>query len=282
MDGAEESDAVLEIVLSEPGQERSHPELEIAFEAFGVPILVTANRAELIERFRPYLPPGHRPRRAGKPEERFTLLLLPNGKYGVAQEGKGIAKGLDLELALELLDSQVRVFIGRKAPDAIFVHAGAVGFRDRAIVLPGASFSGKTSLVAALVEAGATYYSDEFAVVDEHGLVHPYPKALSVRGEDLMQTHHQVSSLGWIPGEDPLPIGLIAVTRYHRGALWRPRRLSPGEGALALFANTIPAQERPAESMRALKRAAQTAVVIESDRDEATSVVAALLAELGA
>ena len=128
MDGADEKDGVLEIVLSEPGEEKPRPDLEIAFEAFGVPILVTANRAELIERFTPYLPPGHRPRRPGKPEERFTLLLLPDGKYGVAQEGKGIAKGLDLDLALELLDSQLRIFIGRKAPHAIFVHAGVVGF----------------------------------------------------------------------------------------------------------------------------------------------------------
>jgi hypothetical protein len=282
MDGAEQTDAVLEIVLSEPGSDTSRPDEQVAFEAFGVPILVTANRAETIERFRPYLPPGWRPRRPGAPEERFTVLVLPNGKYGVAQEGKGIAKGLDLDLALELLDSQVRIFIGRKAPDAIFVHAGVVGVGDRAIVVPGASFTGKTSLVAALVGAGATYYSDEFAVVDERGLVHPYPKALSVRGDDLMQTHHEVSSLGWTPGEEPLPIGLVVVTGYRRGAEWSPRRLSAGEGALALFANAVPARERVAEAMHALTRAVHEAVVLESDRGEANAVVQPLLAELGA
>ncbi len=31
--------------------------------------------------------------------------------------------------------------------------------------------TGKTTLVKAMVEAGATYYSDEFAVLDKEGLV---------------------------------------------------------------------------------------------------------------
>jgi uridine kinase len=41
------------------------------------------------------------------------------------------------------------------------------------IAIPGRSFSGKTSLVTALVRAGAVYYSDEFAVIDRDGLVRP-------------------------------------------------------------------------------------------------------------
>ena len=51
--------------------------------------------------------------------------------------------------------------------------AGVVGWENRAIVMPGASFAGKTTLVRAWLEAGATYYSDEFAVLDRAGRVHP-------------------------------------------------------------------------------------------------------------
>ena len=57
------------------------------------------------------------------------------------------------------------------------MHAGAVAWRDRGIVIPGRSHSGKTTLVRALVEA-ARYYSDEFAVLDPQGRLHPYPLPL--------------------------------------------------------------------------------------------------------
>jgi len=51
---------------------------------------------------------------------------------------------------------------------------------------------------------------------------------------------------------------------------------------LALLATTVPAQERPEESLRVLSRAVAGAVVLESDRGEGGPVVAALLDELAA
>lgn len=191
-----------------------------------------------------------------------------------------MARGVELDLALEILDSQIRIYIGEKAPERIFVHAGAVGHRARAIVMPGMSFAGKTELVAALVRAGASYYSDEFAVLDERGLVHPYAKPLSIRGNGLWQTDHHVHSLGGVAGEAPLELGLIVVTTYKPDGEWRPRRIAAGEGAMALLANTVPARERPAEAMRAISRAADGAVVIASDRGEAETIAPLLLAEL--
>ena len=64
----------------------------------------------------------------------------------------------------------------------MFVHAGVVAVDGRALLLPGGSFTGKTTLVAALLRAGAQYGSDEYAVLDEAGLVLPaYPRPLSIR-----------------------------------------------------------------------------------------------------
>lgn len=48
-------------------------------------------------------------------------------------------------------------------------------------MVPGRTLSGKSSLVLALVKAGADYYSDEYAVFDGSGRVHPYSKPLSRR-----------------------------------------------------------------------------------------------------
>lgn len=257
-------------------------EQEIAFEAFGVRLAVAATEPELLELVRPYLPPGWRPCPASKVEQRFSIVIEENGTYALARDGTPLAgaRGLERDLALELLDSQLRLYLGRKAPDTIFIHAGVVGHRGRAIVIPAPSFGGKTTLVAALVRAGASYYSDEFAVLDEGGLVHPYAKALSIRGNGVAQTDHPVASIGGVAGQEPVPLGAIVVTSYTPGAKWAPRRLSPGAGAMALLANAVPAKERPEQVMRTISRAAQGAVVIESDRGEADKVAPLLLPEL--
>src|SRR5208283_5118090 len=108
------------------------------------------------------------------------------------------------------------------------------------ILIPGLSCSGKTTLVAALVGAGATYYSDEYAVLDKEGCVHPYAKRLSIRvPDDKIRIRCRPNELGGTQGVDPIPVGLIVVTQYRIGASWRPRLLSPGRAVLALIDNTV-------------------------------------------
>jgi hypothetical protein len=255
---------------------------ELRFEAYGVPIAVRGSNAEVIERFRPYIPPGAKPLTSDNVQRRFEIRQEPAGTYQFFKDGQSQTVGINLELAVLMLDTEIRLFIARKAPGAIFVHAGVVAHHGKAIVLPGLSFAGKTRLVAALVRAGAVYFSDEFAVLDEDGRVRPYPKPLSLRDENQIQVEQSVESLGGTAGDEPMPIGLIAVTAYKPGGVWNPRRLSAGEGAISLLANTVPARERPEESLRAIRRAIGGAVFLESDRGEAEDVVPALLAEIEA
>ena len=260
--------------------EENEFEHEIPFEAYGVRVALSTNDSNLLEPLRTVVPPGAQPCEASEVTRTFALKAGDHGTYTLIRNGDTLTQGIDLRFALTLLDSQLRLYVGVRAPDTVFVHAGAVAHRGRAIVMPGASFAGKTTLVAALVGAGATYYSDEFAVIDEEGLVHPYAKALSLRDGGVEQTHHPVESLGWTPGSEPLPVGMIAVTSYRPGAEWNPRRLSSGEGAMALLARAVPARERPAQVMRALSRATAGAIVLESERGDASELAPLLLGEL--
>lgn len=241
---------------------------------------MAANRSELLERVEGLLPPGWQPCPPSAVEHRFVLIAHDSGTYELAANEYVLARGLELELALTMLDAQLRQHLGVESPNGVFIHAGAVAHNDRAIVMPGQSFSGKTTLVAALVHAGATYYSDEFAVVDECGLVHPYAKPLSLRTDGVEQTDHTIESLGWTAGSEPLTLGAIVVTRYRADAGWDPRVLSSGEGAMALLSNAVPARTRPAEVMRAVSRAAKSAIAIESERGEAGEIAPLLLAAL--
>ncbi|MDX6676282.1 MAG: hypothetical protein QOE31_334 [Solirubrobacteraceae bacterium] len=253
---------------------------EISFESFGVHLAVSASRPDVMDEVRALLPPGWKPCPASAVTRRFAVTLDDQGMYGIRRDEEIRTQNLDLDLALGMLDSELRVHIGKAAPDHIFVHAGVVAHRGRTIVLPGMSFAGKTTLVAALVRAGAVYYSDEFAVLDKRGLVHPYAKPLSLRDADGVQTDHDVTSLGGVAGVEPLRVDTIVVTSYRPDARWEPQRRSAGEGVLALLVNTLPARERPAEALHTLTRAAAGAVVIESDRGEADALAGRLLDEL--
>jgi hypothetical protein len=278
------------IILAVAGPQTVDDQHEIAFEAFGVRVGLTANRAEVLERLQAVLPPHREPCPADSVERVFGLVVEEAGSCSITINGTTMSRGLEFEVALTIIDSQLRIYLGINAPDTVFVHAGAVGCDGGAILIPGPTFSGKSTLVSALVDTGMTYYSDEFAVIDEDGLVHPYAKPLSVRSgnpatrgadrEGRRQSDHSLESLGWTPGVEPIPLGMIVVTSYRSGAEWRPERVSAGAGAMALLANAVPARERPEQVMRSLRRAAESAVVLKGDRGEAEEAAAALLAEL--
>src|SRR5436190_6463709 len=237
------------------------------FEAYGVRGFLSTS-STLLDRVRPLLPPGWTSCTPPSSASRFSIAQLDGG-YDVRVDDASRIETQDLDVALGVLDAQIRAYVSLHAPERIFVHAGVVAHERTAIVIPGRSFSGKTTLVAALIAAGATYYSDEYAVLDAQGLVHPYPKPLSIRGPATGQTDQGVESLGATAGNQPLPVRLIAITTYRPGATWRPQRQSPGAGAMALLSNTVPARERPAEAMAAVRQAAASALVLEGERGEA-------------
>jgi hypothetical protein len=140
---------------------------------------------------------------------------------------------------------------------------------------------GKTTLVKALVEAGATYCSDEFAVLDKAGRVQPYPVPLSIRSNNRHPRHKTpVEQLGGQVGVEPLPVGLVVVTEHQPEALWRPRKLTAGQGLLALRDNTVAARRNPVHSMPILKQAVTGVITLKSKRGEAAQVASTLLSRL--
>lgn len=252
----------------------------IPFQAFGVRMWVATNRPEARERLPAVLPPDRQPCQGWEAKYRLAILGDEKGTYAVDLGSSLLTRALPLDLALETLGGLVRSLISREAPDRIFVHAGVVAYGGSAILIPGSSFTGKTTLVAALVRAGAVYYSDEFAPLDAEGLVHPYATPLSLRGVDQQQKGHSVESLGGIAGREPLPVGAVVATSYRPGTAWRPERLSGVRGGLALLSHTVPARDRPAEALHAITRAVDGATVLEGDRGEAEAIAPLLLAEL--
>ncbi|MCC6743068.1 MAG: hypothetical protein IT175_04330 [Acidobacteria bacterium] len=272
----------------------------LSFRAYGLTIGVRTNTASILERLVPHLPYGWEVSGVETVDHLFSMLVghttehaTPSVVRRVGPAGKrrrfnllydGILldiRTLDVEELLERFESSVRLKVAEHAKRRVFVHAGVVGWRGRAIVVPGRSFSGKTSLVAAMVRAGATYLSDEYAVFDRRGHVFPYLKPLSLRlGDDEKQTHVPVEDLGGVASAVPLQVGHVIATRFVEGASWRPRNLTEGEAVLAMLAHTVPARRDPAAVLEVLNRVARRAVALKGSRGDADEAAAEILARV--
>lgn len=255
---------------------------QLPFEAFGLELRLCTNSPELLERAEPLLPPGWQRRPKSSSQTRVGLLAEDNDIYSIYNDAICTHDAPGEEFALMMLEMQLAAHIAIDATDFVAVHAGVVAVGGRAIVMPGVSFSGKTSLVRALIEAGATYYSDEYAMFDEDGRVHPYARRLSFRPPEGRPVELSVEDLGGVAGTDPLPVAVVAVTHYRPDGEWQPRELSHAAGALAMLEHAVPAQARPEQTMRVLRKALEGAVILEGERGEADEVAGDLLETLRA
>jgi len=118
------------------------------------------------------------------------------------------------------------------------VHAGTVLWCGRALLVPGVSHAGKSSLVAELLRRGATYFSDEYALIDADGLVHPYPRPLLVRNGCPEQLPVLPEECNALVGDAPAPIGWIFALQYLPDATWSVSPTSQSEALLNLLRNT--------------------------------------------
>jgi hypothetical protein len=253
----------------------------IAVSAFGVPVGVRADDDALMSSVERILPPGHVPIRRDLALTEFSLERGELGTFRISQDDRPLIAAAGLADAIDSLDARIRIFIATNAPRHVFVHAGVVAHRGRALLLPGPSGVGKTELVACLVRAGATYYSDEYAVLDPDGLVHPYPRPLSIRTRGTQDSLDvDVRQLGGEPGTRPAPVGLVAALHYDATSSWRPEARSAAAGVLLLLAHSGLARSHPERALLSIHRAMERARVLEGPRGEAEPAAEALLAEL--
>jgi hypothetical protein len=257
----------------------------MAFVAQGLRIGIRASSPEIMERIKGLLPPHIKP--AAGPRVGCLYSLIVSGtqvgsrtrRFNILYAGTiRVARTKDTQEILETLEGHLQLYVAEQARRRVFVHAGVVGWQGRAIVIPGRSMSGKSTLVKALVDAGATYYSDEYAVLDERGRVHPYLKPLSMRAEGGgLAKKIPADDLRGTPGGRPLPVGLVVATNYKEGAPWRPRQLLPGRAVMALLAQTVSVRNRPERALKTLRQVAANALVLKGSRGEAGEVAEVLL-----
>ncbi len=253
----------------------------IAFEAFGARIGIRTAESVAPD-LRPRLPPRARPITSEDYDTVYSVKSIPSGSsshtaYQLTRDGVGIGSFQSLSEICRELESDMHFRVALAAREFLFVHAGVVQWKGRAVVVPGRTETGKSSLIMALVHEGGEYFSDEYAVLDRKGGVHPYPKPLSQRREGGPPRLHTAEALGAQQDAPAVPMGLTVITRFRDGAAWNPRRISKAQVMMALFDNTVVARSRPEFALTVLAKAVEGTVGLEGDRGEASEMASTLL-----
>ena len=260
------------------------PESRLSFLAYGVELQLRIPGA-LLSRLAWPIVPGAEIADGGRADAVLSVRGdgSPEGAacYEIAEDGDVLSMESSLEAAAAAVESWAQLTVATLARDLVFVHAGVVGWKDRAIVVPGRSLSGKSTLVLSFVERGADYYSDEYAIFDSEGRIHPYwrfPK-LRVASDQKVAIRLLAGTLNGAAPR-PVPLGWVFISRYERGGRWQSGRLSCGRTLLGLLDNTVPLRCRPEQSVKFLAGAVKNAQGFEGIRGEAADFADQVLASL--
>ena len=141
------------------------------------------------------------------------------------------------ELVLEVLKAIDEAVICRLRPLKA-VHAGAVALENRAILIPGSTHAGKSSIVAELLRRGATLLSDEYALIDTAGQVHSYPRPILLRDSRMKRSPVLPAELGSDYANEPVRVGWILALQYRPSSDWSIREVPQSEALMILLRNT--------------------------------------------
>ena len=172
----------------------------------------------------------------------LAVNQAPTRKLLIEPDGSGSLRLVDDDVVVHagiapVIGSATLVWwlnvVAAETASQLLIHAACVG-GPGAVLLPGESGTGKSTLAAACVADGLTYLSDEYAALDRKtGMIVPYPRPLELHGQRLVAA----STLGRVSTETPLAPAGIVFPRFQRGAPSTVTALGPGWTFLALVAH---------------------------------------------
>jgi hypothetical protein len=257
----------------------------ISFCVFGLRIGIRVSSRHALDLLYEQLPFGWEPEEPCQVDRLYSIIDGGATESSVIKkfsflyaDVRQIARTLRVRDIVDIMKSDIELYIAGHSPNHLFVHAGAVSWKGHAIVIPGRSMSGKSSLVNALLEAGANYLSDEFAVFDSKGKVYAFARPLVLRDsqtDTTLKGRNADMRARLAPG--PFPLGMVILTSYRVDAHWKPRILTPAQGVLGLLAHAPLARDQPRRVLKMLAEAVSSAKVLKGMRGEARQTATPIL-----
>ncbi len=200
---------------------------------------------------------------------KFALEPVEGNLFCVRCGGSRKAPAQPLDVALRSLQKELQLCVAERATSCVFIHAGVVQMNGITMIFPGYSHAGKSTLVWSLLQAGAVYYSDEYAVFDEQGAIHPFPSPLHLRSPDGDRQLIVSNRVG------PLPHALqvVVFVTFEPHSVWQPRILRPSETMMQLIRNSIGIRRNPSFVLPIIRKVSMQARAFAGVRGEAAQVV---------
>ncbi|MEP6942067.1 MAG: hypothetical protein ABI981_03990 [Betaproteobacteria bacterium] len=196
----------------------------------------------------------------------------PTG-YLLSPLGRGCVHEIDSADLLYALEKDITLELQRLRADLFFLHASAVAFQGRAVLIAAESGGGKSTTTWGLLHHGFDYLSDELSPVDIGSMqVFPYPHALCLKREpppgyplptdvlNLGRTLHvPAQSLPGATVSGPCPVVAVFVLKYSpQLAVPTVRALGASEASARLYVNALNPLAHPFHGLDAVVRIAET------------------------
>lgn len=201
-----------------------------------------------------------------------------NGFYWVENEVPELALGFEQfeELCLAGIELKILFALAMISPPKMFYfHAGAISINGKGIIIPGGTYSGKTTLTEQFIRNGAVYYSDDCSLIDSEGFLYPYPIKLGVRQAGNRE-YFKAADLGALEGVEPVKIEYILLTKFEKDGVWKPQFHNLERMAFKLIEHLfypLSINRKPSETIKFVAGLVRDVQVIESSRGEALEVV---------
>jgi hypothetical protein len=255
------------------------------YAAFGVSWAIQADDISAYHLLLDRLPPGSVPVSTKTTVRSYAFRTLPPSapgddiSYLLLADGKPLVRSSEPSDVAEAFEENLSLLVAEHSQRRVFVHAGVVGWRDRAIVIAGGPRTGKSTLVRALVACGAIYYSDDYAVLDG-STVQPYRSRLPEWIGEGGTLSYLLDEIRGVQPIKPLPVGIVLLAPYQPGAVFKPKLMSRGKFLLGLFKHAVAAQRRPEQVLRVLDALTRKCNALEGPRGDANGVATYLLDRL--
>lgn len=203
---------------------------------------------------------------AGAPPELGYVIRRRWGatRFHVTRYDKTSFEADDTGDLLHSIETDIIIALQRLRSDLYFIHAAALEFAGRMVLLVGESGGGKSTLAWALLHHGFRYVSDELAPFDPvQQVIHPYPHALCLKRRppepyvlpaDIYRTprtfHIPVTGLPADAVSRPLCPQIMFFVNYQADAIYPSiKRISPAEAAAHLYTNALNVLAHPGDGL---------------------------------
>ena len=210
----------------------------------------------------------------------ITAAAVDGGpRHSLRRDQKEVIASDDPHVVVSRLLLEISRDTVELATGYLMIHAGVVvSAGGEGVVILGESGSGKTVLVAALVQEGFGYLSDEAAAIEiETGLAHPWPRPLGFKpGSWSLSRFAAVFATRLVPdGAAPADGVHVGIAQIRRGAIAGPctvnhvidHRYHPG----------APTKLEPISRADAIVRMGRAAPRLRSEGDRGLGTLAGLM-----